>query len=187
MKLNRSPRVSSFFEEERIESARRRPVSKVMTRRVVAVTPATRVLTAEWVAARRGVHHLLVVDEDRVAGVLGATDLREASAEAEVASCMTTPAIGIHPQATTGEAATLLRERAIGCLPVLANGRLVGILTRRDLLRAGLPVEEIAAPACVACQATEHVRVDERLGDVPFCADCIERAHDDSVELGTVD
>ena len=51
----------------------------------------------------------------------------------QVADLMSTPAITIRPDATVGEAADLMLDRQISCLPVVdGRGRLVGILTHSD-------------------------------------------------------
>ena len=43
--------------------------------------------------------------------------------------------ISIRPDATVGDAARLMMEHKIGCLPVLENDRLVGIVTETDMLQ----------------------------------------------------
>jgi CBS domain-containing protein len=47
---------------------------------------------------------------------------------------MTRKPLVVSPQATVQEAARLVVERKIGCLPVMENGALRGIVTRDDLL-----------------------------------------------------
>jgi CBS domain-containing protein len=42
----------------------------------------------------------------------------------------------VEPEATVGEAATLMGERGVGSVIVVANERLEGILTERDIVRA---------------------------------------------------
>jgi CBS domain-containing protein len=49
---------------------------------------------------------------------------------------MTSPAITITPGATVAEAARVMSERGVNRLPVVDEGRLVGIVTRTDLVRA---------------------------------------------------
>lgn len=46
------------------------------------------------------------------------------------------PAITISAKATIADAAKVMSERRIGFLPVLDNGRLVGVVSERDLVRA---------------------------------------------------
>ena len=48
---------------------------------------------------------------------------------------MSTPPIVISPKAEIERAARLLAEKSIGCLPVIEEGKLVGLLTETDVLR----------------------------------------------------
>jgi CBS domain-containing protein len=48
---------------------------------------------------------------------------------------MSEPVIAIGPDTTIREAATLMLEKKIGCLPVVTGHTLVGIVTETDLLR----------------------------------------------------
>jgi CBS domain-containing protein len=48
---------------------------------------------------------------------------------------MSAPAITIGPDAPVQDAARAMVEKKIGCLPVVEEGSLVGILTETDILR----------------------------------------------------
>jgi acetoin utilization protein AcuB len=48
---------------------------------------------------------------------------------------MSTPPIVISPEAKIEQAARLLAEKGIGCLPVIEEGKLVGLVTETDVLR----------------------------------------------------
>lgn len=71
-----------------------------------------------------------------------------------VASCMSSPAIAIGPEESLERAAQLMRAHKINRLPVVQDGKLLGILTRTDVLRALAtqaaptpnPVHRLAAP-----------------------------------------
>jgi CBS domain-containing membrane protein len=98
------------------------------------------------------VRHLPVLDDDgqSLAGIVTQRDLfRDALAQAlgygrhaqrkildtlAVKDVMATDVVTIKPDAPLVEAAKLLTERKIGCLPVVENGRLVGILTEGDFV-----------------------------------------------------
>ena len=151
------------------------PVANVMSRALITVPPQTSRLDAAGVADEEGVHHLLVVDGDDLVGVVCEHDLDLAAPMARVEHCMKVPST-IDADATLTEAARMMRELAIGCLPVVTSGFLRGIVTRGDLRRAGLAAEEIAVPLCASCGGDEHVRLDPRTQGAMFCLDCSERA-----------
>jgi CBS domain-containing protein len=97
------------------------------------------------------IRHLPVLDEKRVVGVVSQRDLfRSALAVAlgygeraqamllktlRVKEVMSEPAITISSEAPIKDAARLMIEKKIGCLPVVEGGRLVGIVTETDILR----------------------------------------------------
>jgi CBS domain-containing protein len=63
-----------------------------------------------------------------------ARDYRKSHAAA-VRDVMTRPVIGVRPSATLRQIAKLMEERRIKRVPVLDEGRLVGIVSRADLVR----------------------------------------------------
>lgn len=106
------------------------------------------------------VRHLLVVDGDRLLGVITDRDLRFAlpsrlvdigSTERE--AFMRTTRVGAvcirHPVTASPEmdiraAAIELRTRRIGCLPVIDEGRIAGIVTVTDILDAFIALTDAA-------------------------------------------
>jgi CBS domain-containing protein len=136
-------------------------VAEVMTREVLFVSPTTplRDVAARMIDA--GVSGLPVVRDGQVIGVISETDLlakeallgeaapgslslalsatrRHAAAAkgARTASgAMTAPAITTAPNVGVAAAARLMIERTVNRLPVVEDGRLVGIVTRSDLIR----------------------------------------------------
>jgi CBS domain-containing protein len=51
---------------------------------------------------------------------------------------MTTEPTTVEPKATLGEAATLMKQEDCGSIPVVEGGRLVGIVTDRDIVVRGV-------------------------------------------------
>lgn len=86
--------------------------------------------------SQQGFHHLVVVDRGRVVGVLSQRDVASAEVRRNrtVGDRMVAHVVTAGPRTLVREAANLLRGNAIGCLPVMEDGRLVGIVTVSDLL-----------------------------------------------------
>jgi CBS domain-containing protein len=59
----------------------------------------------------------------------------------EIARVMSAPPIVIGPYATIDEAALVMAEKKIGCLPVVDDGHLLGMVTETDVLRCVAGVE----------------------------------------------
>lgn len=96
------------------------------------------------------IRHFPVVEDDELVGVVSQRDLYRASLgtvmqygekaqraflESVVVKEIMADPISIRPDATVGDAARLMMEHKIGCLPVLENDRLVGIVTETDMLQ----------------------------------------------------
>lgn len=128
-------------------------VREVMTSDPVTIGPGTPLPDATRLMKQRGIRHLPVVDDaGRLLGVLTDRDIRHAAfvpALAEylgwearrlkaprVRDVMTWSVVTTHPDATLVQAGLTMFQRRIGSLPVVDNGRLVGILTERDILAA---------------------------------------------------
>jgi acetoin utilization protein AcuB len=122
---------------------------------VITVSPACSIDHAISLMEERDVHHLVVVSAGRVAGMISDRDILIStgwmlSAERQVGSLdssepsisgpltvqeiMSKPACCIPVNETASRAASTMAYRKISALPILDNGRLVGILTDSDLL-----------------------------------------------------
>ncbi len=148
-------------------------VAEVMQTSVYTVTTDTLAAAAERLAAQNDIHHLLVLDEGNLGGIVCENDLRQANRTGLVSSCMKTPVYCIGPRTTIKQAADLMQENRVGALPIVVDGMLVGMVTRGDLRQAGLVSEDLGGPVCSACKGEHHVRVDPHAGGVAFCFECL--------------
>jgi CBS domain-containing protein len=149
-------------------------VTEVMGTELFTLTPDTVVASARRLAFDNGIRHLLVLDGGTLTGIVCDEDLRTASRDALVGELMRTPVLCIAPDTTVDEAAELMDEHGVSCLPVVRGSELVGLVTREALALA-MGAGEAHADVCVACGATDEVRRDPRAGLAALCADCLGR------------
>lgn len=127
-------------------------VSEWMTRSLVTVGPETPISEAKQIMERRKIRHLPVLDGDRLVGIVTDRDIRlnlpspatslsvwEVTyllARLTVGEVMTKRPITVEAETPATDAAKVMIEHRIGALPVLSGGRVAGIITETDLLRA---------------------------------------------------
>jgi acetoin utilization protein AcuB len=109
-------------------------VQEIMRRRVESIGVDESTGTAAERMRQKRIRHLVAMRDGRVAGVVSDRDLRGLAADGKVEDVMSAPAISVPARMTVRSAANQLRGRTIGCLPVVEEGRLVGIVTTSDLL-----------------------------------------------------
>jgi CBS domain-containing protein len=125
----------------------------LMTSPVVTVTPTTRLKQVAALLVRHGFNAVPVVDEGDLVGIVSEADLvgleslpdprahalrwpaPAAAVPHLVGEVMTREVLALPPDADAAEAARLMLDRGVKSIPVMLGGRVVGIVTRRDLLR----------------------------------------------------
>ena len=138
-------------------------VEEWMQQPIISVKPLDSAQHARAIMEERRVNQLPVLAGGRLLGIVTDRDLRDAFpslAEAAtegrrrkpaksvdpsripVEDVMTHDVLAVGPQAPLAEAARLMRRERIGAVPVVENDRVVGILTRSDLLDALVALTE---------------------------------------------
>lgn len=136
-------------------------VREWMSASPITVPPSLSVPEARELMQRRLIRHLPVVEGERLIGIVTDWDIRLSLppsmgpltvweintrlARLTVGEVMTREVLTIAPDRPLEEAARVMLEHRIGALPVVEQGRLLGILTETDLLRAF--VRSRSAPA----------------------------------------
>ena len=153
-----------------------RHVEEIMTRSpLITIELGASVAQALRLIAERGVSHLLVMERERLAGVVCACDLEQIGADAAIDACACAhPPLTVESASTAFDAAREMLTREVSCLPVMRAGRLVGIVTASDLRRAGLL--DPASGRCAACGSRDHVRCAHGVRDVGFCLECTRKS-----------
>ena len=135
-------------------------VGRWMTRNVITINQGDPVSLAFELLLTNDIRHLPVLSRRKLVGVITDRDLHEALIPSDPSdthrsmyhtvknikakSIMTPNPITIGPDASVDQAAQIFLDRKIDCLPVKdTKGRLVGILTSTDILKAFLELTEI--------------------------------------------
>ena len=117
----------------------------IMTRHPETINPDDILAKAKEMMDVGGFRRLPVIRDGEVVGMLTERDLRAHGGYLEstkVDAAMSTPVISVGPHSTVQEATRLMLRHKVGGFPVLDSGKLVGIVTTIDMLRAFLEVVE---------------------------------------------
>jgi acetoin utilization protein AcuB len=128
----------------------RMKVRDIMKAPIITVEPQQTAIEVLRLGREHKIRHYPVVQEDRLVGIVSDRAVREATTSPMVYQrlldllatvdlipierIMETRVITAGPETSVVEAKKLLLEHKIGCLPVVKDGRLVGIVTDGDLL-----------------------------------------------------
>jgi len=125
-------------------------VRKKMHKDLVTISKDERMTVAKKLLKEKNIRHLPVVEGKKLIGLVTNMDIRKAEAspatsleirelhylldKLTVGEIMTRNVITISPDISVEEAAILLHDNKIGCLPVVEDGNLVGIITENDVM-----------------------------------------------------
>ena len=133
-------------------SASYQTVAQLMATDLFTVRPDDLADLAASVMNWRHIRHVPVEDNDgRLVGLISHRDLLRLMAEglltrtAKVVTAkeiMKHDLVTVEPNTSTLEALAIMRDRKVGCLPVVENGRLVGIITAYDFLSLSAEIIE---------------------------------------------
>lgn len=125
-------------------------VGRRMTRKVITVTPEDTVEKAGDLLKRHRIHHLPVVSGEECVGIVTGSDIRNSALERpprhdrdqggmtamRVGEIMSADVVTASPWDTIEDALLVVHRRRFGALPVVEDGKLVGIISKADILAA---------------------------------------------------
>ena len=131
-------------------------IQSIMTTDLITLPPTATLAEARSLMHTNRVHHLPVINENNdliglvtLSNVLAATDsvLRDAdnrihAAEIVVKDIMVTDLATIDEHASLRQAALFIEKHQIGCLPIVTNGKLRGIITDTDFVGVAINLLE---------------------------------------------
>jgi acetoin utilization protein AcuB len=157
-----------------------------MTKKVTTVGPDDYLSDAITLMKEKSIKHLPVVKGGRLRGIISDRDIKEYTpskatcldvyelhyllAKTKIKDLMTTKVITTSPDTPVEEAAMVLLDRNIDCLPVLDGGSLVGIISDRDIFHALVDITGVRHGGHRVC-----VTVEDRPGSIREVADIIRK------------
>jgi acetoin utilization protein AcuB len=134
-------------------SEKRTSVQSIMTKRVITVEMDDQLSTVKEIFDRLHFHHVLVVDEGKLLGVVSDRDLWKAlspnlgtskesytdlaTLKKRVHQIMSRDPITLKPDATVHDAIRVFNSHRISCIPIIDDDcKPVGIVSWRDILKA---------------------------------------------------
>src|SRR5262245_11413671 len=108
-------------------------VRHVMSRTARAVGPSALVNDLQELMEREGFHHLLVLQNDKLVGVISDRDIHGRRGR-QAQHIMTANPLSVSPGTQLAQAISIMLHRRISCLPIVEQERVVGILTVTDML-----------------------------------------------------
>lgn len=107
-----------------------------MTRSPVTITGEATVKQALALVEEQEIRHLPVVDAEGVlVGILSEKDLLRVPGDHQVGNVMTRDVITVTEYTALEEAARIMADQRVSSLPVMRNGKLVGIITETNLFK----------------------------------------------------
>ena len=126
-------------------------VRDIMTTDLTTLREDETMLDATLVFARAGIHHIPIMNGKHLVGLVTDKDLKHYSPSilsglpieeynrlmesTPLSKIMTRILLTIEPEQSVREAAQILNDRRIGCLPVVEGSELKGIVTTTDLVK----------------------------------------------------
>jgi acetoin utilization protein AcuB len=162
-------------------------IDKSMTRNVITIDPESSIVDAAKRMQEHKIHQLPVVNEANILlGIITDRDVRSALPSCllseednqqqrerleklKVADIMTRNPVAVSPANTLEDALLLMQKVPVGAFPVVdGDGRLVGIVSNHDLMRAFINVLGIHEPGTLLCILAEN-----KLGTMKRIVDAI--------------
>ena len=113
-------------------------VSTVMQTGLITTGPMQLLAEAHDIMLGEGVRQLPVVENGQLVGIISESDLSPHSGylgRTKVDAAMTTEVVTVGPNDDVVRAAHVLIDKQLSALPVVEGGRLLGMISRTDLLK----------------------------------------------------
>ncbi|TFD98198.1 acetoin utilization AcuB family protein [Jeotgalibacillus sp. R-1-5s-1] len=160
-------------------------IEDMMVRDVHTLAPDSTLEEAIELMSKEKIRHIPVIDVNKkVVGILTDRDIKEFSPspfqtenreklfQTKVLDMMTTPVITGHPLDFVEEVAVTFMEEQIGCLPIVSEDKLVGLITETDILHTLIQLTGATQPG-----SQIEVKVPNKQGMLYEVAGIIRKNH----------
>jgi acetoin utilization protein AcuB len=161
-------------------------VSDWMTKKIFTVSPDDYLSDALTLSREQEIKHIPVVKNGKLKGIISDRDIREFSpskatsldiyelhyllARTRIKELMKTRVVTTTADTPVEEAAMVMLDKSIGCLPVIEQGALAGIISDKDIYRALVDITGVRHGGNRVC-----LTVEDRPGSVREVADIIRK------------
>lgn len=118
------------------------PVVEIMSASPVTIPVDASAEEAAKVMRDREIGSLVVLEDGRPTGIVTERDVvtkvaasNRTARDTTVREIMTSPLVAVHPHQEVAEAARVMASRKIRRLPVIKDGKLIGMITENDIIR----------------------------------------------------
>ena len=162
-------------------------VSDWMTKKVFTVSPDDYLSNALSLMREKSVKHIPVAKQGKLKGIISDRDIKEYSpskataldiyelhyllAKTRIREIMKAKVVSTTPDTPIEEAAMMMLDRGIGCLPVVEEGDLDGIISDKDIYRALVDITGVRHGGNRIC-----VIIEDRPGSIREVADVIRNS-----------
>jgi CBS domain-containing protein len=129
----------------------KKQIREIMNKKIVTISPMDRVIHARRIMIDQNLARLPVVNQGKLVGIISDNEIAFALAdikgsfplgrqkhqldELQVGDVMKSPVVWTEPNMTAKDAAIIMVKNNAGSLPIIEFGKLVGIVSRTDLLK----------------------------------------------------
>lgn len=144
-------------------------VSDWMTREVITVTENDSIEDLHNIMLKNRINHLPVVEEGRLIGIITRSDIRQAltslqfdKTKSKVKDFMVREVTTVNEYDTLEDALVIIFQKKVGSLPVVQNNnKLVGIITRHDIMNAFIKVIGLDKKG-----VTIYIKIDDTMPEI---------------------
>lgn len=128
-------------------------VNEIMSTELITLEPSDSVSKAAETMTKNNIRHIPIIDpQNQVIGIISQRDVLKAGAftnqiskptsDCPISDIMTEDILTTHPKDSLRAAGLTLQKHKYGCLPVIDNGALVGIITDSDFVGVAINLIE---------------------------------------------